>query len=245
MNCYIQSILKEEFSTNIFSDNYYKILMKIRILFFWKIIYNINCLIKQQKRMNKLKIVCIGDSLTYGYRVRRSKTWINLSEKELKINIENKGISGDTTGGMLARFREDVISKKPKIVFIMGGSNDIITGADLGVPQSNIMAMVHQARGNMITPILGLPTKIDVDEVIEEWSSFADYKKISEQIDKYNNWLKRFSKAFEIDYIDFNSFIKGLSEKEIHSIYLDGLHFNDKGHELMEKIFIEKIKTYL
>ncbi len=195
--------------------------------------------------MNKLKIVCIGDSLTYGYRVRRSKTWINLTEKELKINIENKGISGDTTGGMLARFREDVISKKPKIVFIMGGSNDIITGADLGVPQSNIMAMVHQARGNMITPIIGLPTKIDVDEVIEEWSSFADYEKISEQIDKYNSWLKRFSKAFEIDYIDFNIEINKLSNKEIHSIYLDGLHFNDKGHKLMAQVFIEKIKSYL
>ena len=195
--------------------------------------------------MNKLKIICIGDSLTYGYRVRRSKTWINLSEKELKINIKNKGISGDTTGGMLARFREDVISKKPKIVFIMGGSNDIITGANLGVPQSNIMAMVHQARGNMITPILGLPTKIDVDEVIDEWSSFADYEYISKQIEKYNNWLKKFSKAFEIDYIDFNTAINKLSDKEFHSIYLDGLHFNDKGHELMARIFVEKIKTYL
>ncbi len=195
--------------------------------------------------MNKLKIVCIGDSLTYGYRVRRDKTWINLSQDELKIKIENKGISGDTTGGMLARFREDVISKKPKIVFIMGGSNDIITGANLGVPQSNIMAMVHQARGNMITPILGLPTKIDVDEVIDEWSSFADYECISKKIEKYNNWLKRFSKAFEIDYIDFNTSINKLSDKEFHSIYLDGLHFNPKGHELMAKIFVEKIKAYL
>ena len=195
--------------------------------------------------MNELKIVCIGDSLTYGYRVRRSKTWINLSEKELKINIKNKGISGDTTGGMLSRFREDVISEKPKIAFIMGGSNDVISGADLGVPQSNIMAMVHQARGNMITPILGLPTKIDVDEVIEEWSSFTDYEKISKQLYKYNNWLKKFSKAFEIDYIDFNISINRLSDEELHNIYLDGLHFNAKGHELMAKIFIDKIKTYI
>jgi lysophospholipase L1-like esterase len=195
--------------------------------------------------MINLKIVCIGDSLTYGYRVRRSKTWINLVQEELNIKIENKGISGDTTGGMLARFREDVISKKPKIVFIMGGTNDIITGADLGVPQSNIMAMVHQARGNMIKPIIGLPTKIDVENVVEEWSIFADYKEISKKVDKYNKWLKRFSRAFEIDYIDFNTSINRLSEKKVHSIYLDGLHFNDKGHELMANIFIEKIKTYL
>lgn len=192
-----------------------------------------------------MKIVCIGDSLTYGYRVRRSKTWINLVQEELNIKIENKGISGDTTGGMLARFREDIISKKPKIVFIMGGTNDIITGADLGVPQSNIMAMVHQARGNMIKPIIGLPTKIDVENVVEEWSIFADYKEISKKVDKYNKWLKRFSRAFEIDYIDFNTSINRLSEKKVHSIYLDGLHFNDKGHELMANIFIEKIKTYL
>jgi len=195
--------------------------------------------------MNKLKIVCIGDSLTYGYRVRRDKTWINLSQNELKISIENKGINGDTTGGMLARFREDVISKKPKIVFIMGGSNDIITGANLGAPQSNIMAMVHQARGNMIIPILGLPAKIDVDYVIDEWLDFADYEKISEQIEKYNKWLKKFSRAFQIDYIDFNTEINKLSDNEFHSIYLDGLHFNNKGHKLMAKDFIVKIKTYL
>jgi lysophospholipase L1-like esterase len=192
-----------------------------------------------------LKIVCIGDSLTYGYRVRRSKTWINLVQEELNIKIENKGISGDTTGGMLARFREDVISKKPKIVFIMGGTNDIITGADLGVPQSNIMAMVHQARGNMIKPIIGLPTKIDVENVVEEWSIFADYKEISKKVDKYNKWLKRFSKAFEIDYIDFNKKINSLSKDEMKQIYLDGLHFNNKGHELMARIFIENINNHI
>ena len=48
-----------------------------------------------------MKIVCLGDSLTYGFMVRRSKIWTKLSEDKTGFEIINEGISGDTSGGML------------------------------------------------------------------------------------------------------------------------------------------------
>ena len=44
------------------------------------------------------KIVCLGDSLTYGYGVSRSKVWTKLAEDKLHIEIINEGICGDTSG---------------------------------------------------------------------------------------------------------------------------------------------------
>lgn len=52
-----------------------------------------------------MKLICIGDSLTFGYGVRPSQRWTRLCAQETGWEIVNKGISGDTTGGMLVRLR--------------------------------------------------------------------------------------------------------------------------------------------
>ena len=48
-----------------------------------------------------MKLICIGDSLTFGYGVRPSQRWTRLCAQETGGEIVNEGISGDTTGGML------------------------------------------------------------------------------------------------------------------------------------------------
>ena len=50
-----------------------------------------------------MKLICIGDSLTFGYGVRPSQRWTRLCAQETGWEIVNEGISGDTTGGMLVR----------------------------------------------------------------------------------------------------------------------------------------------
>ena len=53
-----------------------------------------------------MELICIGDSLTYGYGVRRSECWTMLAAQESGWTVRNCGVSGDTTGGMLVRLRE-------------------------------------------------------------------------------------------------------------------------------------------
>ena len=60
-------------------------------------------------------IVMLGDSLT---------EWGNWHELVPEYSILNRGISGDTSSGVLDRLQE-VIERRPKVVFVMIGTNDI------------------------------------------------------------------------------------------------------------------------
>jgi acyl-CoA thioesterase-1 len=135
------------------------------------------------------KIVCLGDSLTYGYGVSRSKVWTKLAEDKLHIEIINVGICGDTSGGMVSRFHNSVCLQKPNAVHIMGGVNDFIVGAGMGPVKSNMMAMVHQAAAKFIRPIIGIPTKIDEGNVRQDWAEFADFSRVAEELHAYRKWL--------------------------------------------------------
>lgn len=72
------------------------------------------------------RIVCIGDSIVYGYEVEGTLTWIGRLRREEEINLLNVGLNGDTTEGMFDRFKEHVVDIQAKAVVILGGGNDII-----------------------------------------------------------------------------------------------------------------------
>ena len=182
-----------------------------------------------------MKIVCLGDSLTYGYGVRRSKIWTKLAADKLNIEIINEGINGDTSSGMLSRFYNSVYMQRPDAVHIMGGINDLIAGADIGFIKANIMAMVHQATAKCIKPIIGIPVKMDAKNVKQEWAEFADFYKISAEFEDYYKWMLKFCKAFNIEYIDYYTELEKLKGAE--DVYLDGLHLNNRGNEIMAEIF--------
>ena len=63
-------------------------------------------------------IVFLGDSITQGWHDDMDGLF-----PELKV--ANRGISGDTTRGVLIRLQEDVISLKPKAVVLLIGTNDL------------------------------------------------------------------------------------------------------------------------
>lgn len=95
-----------------------------------------------------MKLICIGDSLTFGYGVRPSQRWTRLCAQETGWEIVNEGISGDTTGGMLVRLRalladRDICVQRP-LALLMGGANDIFfSGTDTGA-RANMGAMLNQ-----------------------------------------------------------------------------------------------------
>ncbi len=190
-----------------------------------------------------MKIVCLGDSLTYGFGVRRSKVWTKLAQDKLGIEIINEGISGDTSGGMLSRLHT-ACDKSPEAVFIMGGVNDLIVGSDLGTVKSNIMAMTHQAIAKYIDPIIGIPVKINPENVRQDWAEFSDFNRVAEEVEKYHHWIIEFCKTFNIKYIDFYSEFEKETGTEAEDLYVDGLHFNERGNEIMAEIFCRSISSF-
>ena len=76
----------------------------------------------------KTDIVCLGDSIVFGYGAPAGGGWPERSARRLGKHIINSGENGDTTDEMLGRFEWDVVRYQPKEVVIMGGANDILMG---------------------------------------------------------------------------------------------------------------------
>jgi len=63
-------------------------------------------------------VVFLGDSITQGWGDDMGKAFG-------AMKVANRGISGDTTRGLLIRLADDVLSLKPKAVVILAGTNDL------------------------------------------------------------------------------------------------------------------------
>lgn len=184
-----------------------------------------------------MKILCIGDSFTAGLGVDSNSNWVALADS-LSKNHEfiNKGINGDTTSGMLARLESDVISLRPDIALVIGGSNDIISAGNLDIPKNNIMAIVHRLFHYRIKPIISFPVPCVPEDIMPLWKNFNSFETYNKQLSQLNQWGKKFSKAFLCGYIDiYSSFAEKANTSDF---YLDGLHLQPKGHELVADLVV-------
>ncbi|HEU4751708.1 MAG TPA: SGNH/GDSL hydrolase family protein, partial [Armatimonadota bacterium] len=79
------------------------------------------------------RIVTLGDSITQGGGRPGGYVWLidqylQALYPEQKIEVINAGISGHKSNDMLARFQRDVLDKKPDVVTISVGINDVWHG---------------------------------------------------------------------------------------------------------------------
>ena len=110
---------------------------------------------KNTKIFRPLKIVCIGDSLTYHtntYICQTNLLWPALLQARTGHTIINKGISGNTSAEMLARFTTDVIANSPDYCIIECGGNDPMNW-DTGT-MGRIEQMADLCRANSIIPLI-------------------------------------------------------------------------------------------
>lgn len=183
-----------------------------------------------------MKLVCLGDSLTYGYGVPRRDCWVSLAGARTGHTLVNRGLNGDTAGGMLSRFGRDVLDEKPDRVLLMGGANDIIFGGSDAPARSALAAMAHQAAANCIRPMIGLPPPVYAEGIPEPWLALTDYKRLLPVFSAYRDWLVRFAGTFGFQTVDFA--VPGLLPPEGRAHYLDGLHPDREGHRLMAEAVI-------
>lgn len=72
-----------------------------------------------------MRIVCIGDSLTYGEGIESPHKWTDIVAASLpRHEVIAKGVCGDTTRLGLERFPQDVQELRPDVVVIQFGLND-------------------------------------------------------------------------------------------------------------------------
>lgn len=184
-----------------------------------------------------MRIVCLGDSLTYGYGVKRASIWTALASRGMPgCEIINKGISGDTAGGMLSRFETDVAGSRPDMAFIMGGSNDIFFSGSISEAESSLAAMVFRSLHHGIRPFIGVPLPVYEAGLAKEWKAFASGENVRRQIGRYREWLLRFGGSFRLPVVDFWECVPADSSG-LDAFYLDGIHPSEEGHRRMAKLW--------
>ncbi|MFU8815274.1 MAG: arylesterase [Pseudomonadales bacterium] len=95
-------------------------------------------------------ILVLGDSISAGYGIQREQTWVSLLEARLASDPEpwrvvNASISGETTGGGLARLPGALEAHDPDVVIIELGGNDALRGYPIENIRANLSSMVDLA----------------------------------------------------------------------------------------------------
>ena len=171
----------------------------------------------------EILIVAFGDSLYAGYGLDQKEGFAPELQAALTavgkdVRVHNAGVSGDTTAAGLRRmdFVLDSLSRKPDLVILGLGGNDMLRGLKPSETRANLEAMVKKLKDRdipvMLTGMLAPP------------NLGADYTK------EFNTIYPALAKKYEIALYPF--FMDGLVGKP--DLFLpDGLHPTAEGVEII------------
>jgi lysophospholipase L1-like esterase len=160
------------------------------------------------------------------------------------MKVVNKGIGGDTTGGLLGRFYPEVVQQEPDVVLIMGGTNDLWWGLDLTLIRANIFSMTCQATHHDILPLVGLPPPIAAEKArLQDFTApEVGYAQFEKHLAALVNALSLAAGQNDVACLNFYHPFLDDAGQPIGEYFLDdGLHPNQVGHRLMADIAIEML----
>ena len=149
------------------------------------------------------KVAFLGDSITSlgnvspGGYVRLVEA--GLAQQGVKIQVIPAGVSGNTSVDMLARLERDVLDKKPTVMTLSCGVNDVWHGAKGGVElepyKQNIRSIVDQAQAAGIKVVILTSTLISEDPAAPN----------NQKLVLYNDFLRGLAKEKNLPLADLNA----------------------------------------
>jgi acyl-CoA thioesterase I len=191
-------------------------------------------------------IVCLGDSLTEGYgasepsKVDKSNSYPAFLQKKVKVNIINAGISGDTSGGGLARADKDVLSYDPQLVIISLGANNFLRLKPASEAKRDLQALINKIKNEdrkiYLASFIG--DAAWQDSYLQTFpimppgilALLEDYRKIYDELRSENK---------DIGYI--SNIWKGIGKNQMS----DPIHPNAEGYSIMADNIFDEIRPYL
>ncbi|MEO6682256.1 MAG: SGNH/GDSL hydrolase family protein [Ginsengibacter sp.] len=201
------------------------------------------------KPLKKKRIVFFGDSITEAGVKKGGYIDLiqsSLNEKGMAENyaLFGAGIGGNKVYDLYLRLEDDVLSKKPDVVFIYVGINDVWhktsgTGTDLDKYEKFYNALITKIEAAGAKVVVCTPTVIgelknDENAQDKDLNAYADVvRKIATA---RNCKLVDLRKDFT-DYIDKNN----PQNLEQDILTTDRVHLNQKGNQVVADAMLEKI----
>jgi acyl-CoA thioesterase-1 len=104
-------------------------------------------------------VLVLGDSISAAYGIRLEDGWVALLSARLRTHnpqgrVVNASISGETTGGGLARLPRALKEHSPDVVILELGGNDGLRGYPVNRMQTNLQEMIDLTLAANAKPLL-------------------------------------------------------------------------------------------
>lgn len=196
---------------------------------------------KPEKTIEKLSsgkavvISALGDSLTYGWMVRKGyldflKEMLQERYPKSDITILNRGVPGDTAQGGLERLRSDVLDDDPDCVLVQFALNDAFIGYNPRVFQNNVRAIISGIQENTEADIV-LITSVYIHNSPENDMAERFYAALEDLSSEMSIPLARVHEMWK----------KAVNGGVMFSrlVQYDGVHPTVEGYELMAKAVMQ------
>jgi len=177
------------------------------------------------------EIIFLGDSLT---------DYCNWNALFKNTNIENMGISGDNTEGVLNRIAE-VYQLKPKKLFIMIGTNDLACGKSKEHIISNYQNIIKYMKTNSNSTKIFVESVLPINKEILEKNGIARNEN-NYDVEELDGKLKVMAAELEVKYLNlYDLFSKDNNLNEKYTV--DGIHLNHEGYQVWKKAVEQYVNT--
>jgi len=172
----------------------------------------------------KNEVIFLGNSITDGAE------WSELIQNP---HIKNRGISGDTSEGVLFRLYQ-VTRVQPAKVFLLIGINDLSKNISPDTVFINICKIVSQISSK--SP----KTKIYVQSILpvnNTFKTFGSHTSRTPQVKDLNERLKNICPKLGATYVDLFTELKNPNDDLLNPMYTnDGLHLMGEGYMAWVKV---------
>lgn len=169
--------------------------------------------------MEKKTVVALGDSITWGYPYGPDVSWVEELRRCTGWQVINAGICGDTLLDMAARLERDVLRYQPRLVLVMGGTNDVYQGFSQPQMQRAFLQIMEKLREAGCQVWLGLPLPV------------ADYTEGS--LKAWRQWLRSYAGEHNLLLVDFHQDFITEQGQIKEELLLDGCHPSREGYAVM------------
>lgn len=185
----------------------------------------------------RVLIVAVGSSSTEGIGASTPEKsypafmefFLNQNTKNVTFVVVNKGISGDTIGGIEARLDRDVLSLQPQVVILQTGLSDALSGSSTADYYAGLTRVVKKLKKN--SSVILMNSQAYPGEPSNLMSILTTLNTVAAEqntpvIDRYG----LFSSAIYRNLVKIEDILAS-----------DKMHNNDLGYECMGKISAELI----
>jgi lysophospholipase L1-like esterase len=208
-------------------------------------------LISAFRYMQKKKVVFFGDSITQagvspkGY-ITLLQQMLAKSGKDNAFELIGAGIGGNKVYDLYLRLEDDVLSKKPDLVFIYVGINDVWhkksfgTGTDPDKFEKFYNKIIDKLQAAGAKAVICTPT------VVGEKKGFVN--ELDGDLNKYSEIIRGIAKNKNVELIDLHKNIleyinaHNPEDKGKDILTSDGVHMNDDGNKFLAEQFLPYIK---